>query len=156
MGEPRPVLLLLALQGIAVLALAGWWLLRPPVVRLAMLARVQQEEQVRGGVPLAVQRQAEWLVRHRLGRLQGTAGLGVMALVAGVAEGIARRRRDAYGGFLFKNYVLGTLGLPVAVGLAISYLVLPWPLSQWWYAVGLSGVVGVMGWGLASGRPYIS
>jgi hypothetical protein len=155
MGEPRPVLGLVALQGLAILVLAGWWLLRPPTVRLVMLARVQQVEQVRGPVPLAVQDQAEWLIRHRSGRLQGVTGVGVLALVIGIAEGVARRKRDIYGGFLYKSWVIGSLALPIAIGVAVSYLLLPWPLSLGWYRVGLSGVIGGMGYFLASGRPYI-
>lgn len=155
MGEPRPVFVLLALQGLAALALAGWWVLRPPAARLTMLARVADAEQARGPVPLAVQGQAEWLVRHRLGRLQGMTGLGALALVVGVAEGIQRRRRAVYGGFLLKAWVTGTIAFPVVIGVAASYLVVPYPLSQVWYGMGLSSVVGVMSYGLASGRPYI-
>ncbi len=155
MGEPKPLLMLLALQGIAVLLLAGWWLLQRPEVRLIRLAQIQRGEQVMSFPPATAQAQAAWLLAHRLARLQGMTGLLVLVVVLGLAEGIARRQRARYGGFLLKSWVLGTLLFPVVVGGVVSYLVLPWPLSQMWYAVGLCGGVGVMAFALASGRPFV-
>src|SRR2546426_5178184 len=93
MRDPRPVFCLLILQMLFLLTLVGWWCNLTPLERLAHLGAVMSDEHIPTVPPAGLWAQAMWLYTHRLARLQGMAGLGVVAVLAGLGEGIARRRQ---------------------------------------------------------------
>jgi hypothetical protein len=155
MRDPRPVFWLVAVQALLLLALAGWWFNLTLPERLAHLRAVMRDEHVLTTPPDGLWAQAVWLTTHRLMRLQGMGGLGAMAALVGVGEGIARRRQDVLGGFLLRWWTAGVVGfalLPACIG---GYLVAPWPLPGLWGASGLAVLVSLMTYGLMAGRPYV-
>jgi Ca2+/H+ antiporter len=155
MHGPKPVFVLFILQCLALLALAGWWCSLPSGERLRMLAVVMVKEQVATVPPDGLWAQGEWLYGHRATRLKGMAGLVVVAVVIGMGEGIARRRRDPYGGFLLKWWTSGVIGAVLVSGVIAGYLLVPWAMQAGVVACGMGGLVGIIGYALLSGRPYI-
>jgi hypothetical protein len=155
MRDPRPVFWLLVLQTLALLALVGWWCSLTPAARLRQLGAVMVREQVPTVPPDGLVAQAAWLYTHRLQRLTGVVGVGVVAGIMGIGEGIARRRRDALGGFLLRWWTTGVVGLALMPGMLVGYLCMPWPLPGWMGASGLALLVALVMYGLTAGRPYI-
>ena len=153
MREPQPALALLLLEGLALLALLGWWTTRPPLARMADLVTILVTERVPTAPPATLLAQAQWLGQHRLRRLWGWVELTGVAGVIGAVEGAAWRRRHPFGGFGFVRLALGhVLGVGLLGAVAAS-LVLPVPLPEMPVAAGLAGGVGVTTYLLAAGRP---
>jgi hypothetical protein len=155
MRDARPVALLVLAQGLAVLALAGWWAIQPAADRLHRLTLVQLHEHVEAPVPEGLVEQVTWLWMHRLAQLQGSAALLALALSMGIVEGTLRRRRAVLGGFLLTTWTCGVVTLALVPGAVLGALVGPVPLAPWWVPCGLSGLVGVGAWAVACGRPFI-
>ncbi len=155
MRDPRPVFWLVAVQALLLLTLAGWWLNLTPPERLAHLGAIMRDEQVMTAPPDGLSTQVVWLTTHRRDRLQGMVGLGVVAILVGVGEGIARRRQDPLGGFLLTCWTLGVTGMALVPGGVGGYLVAPWALPGIGVASGLALLVMLVGYCLACGRPYI-
>ena len=149
--EPTAVGWLVMVEILALLALMGWWGGLTPATRLLHLGTVMREEHIATLPPDGVVAQAAWLYTHRLQRFTGVVGLLVVAGVAGMGEGIARRRGDVLGGFLLRWWTAGMVGLALLPGVLAGYLLAPWPLPALLVASGLALVM----YGLASGRPYV-
>jgi hypothetical protein len=153
MREPQPALTLLILEGLALLALVGWWTTRPPLARTADLLAIRVVERVATAPPATLLAQAQWLVQHRLQRLQSWAELSAGAGIIGAVEGAAWRRRHPFGGFGFVRLALGhVLGVGLLGAVAAS-LVVPMPLPEIPLAAALAGSVGLTTYLLAAGRP---
>ena len=154
MREPQPaLLLLLLLEGLVLLALVGWWTTRTPLERTARLVTILVAEHTLTVPPLTLLAQAQWLVQHRLQRLQDWAELSAVAGVIGAVEGTAWRRRHPFGGLGFVRLALGhLLGVGLLGALAAS-LVVPLPLPEVPVAAACAGGVGLMTYLLAAGRP---
>ena len=155
MRDPRPVFWLLVLQALALLALLGWWCSLTPAARLRQLGAVMVREQVSTVPPAGFVAQATWLYTHRLQRLTGVVGVGVVAGIMGIGEGLARRRADVLGGFLLRWWTTGVVGLALMPGMLGGYLLAPWPLPGWAVASGLALLVALVMYGLTAGRPYV-
>ena len=155
MRDPRPVCWLLVLHALAVLALVGWWCSLTPAARLRQLGAVMVREQVSTVPPAGLVAQAVWLYTHRLQRLTGVVGMGVVAGIMGIGEGIVRRRADVLGGFLLRWWTAGVVGLALMPGMLLGYLFTPWPLPGWAVASGLALLVALVMYGLMAGRPYV-
>ena len=111
-----------------VLGLAGygWWQLGE-AGRLAWLAAIGHAEGY-GPVPVDILAQLEWLAMNRLRGMEGMAALLLLAALAGLIEGAARRQAVTLSGFglrrlkfgrgllvLWLVLVLLTIGAPVAL-----------------------------------------
>jgi hypothetical protein len=155
MRDPRPVFWLLVLHALALLALLGWWCSLTPAARLRQLGAVMVREQVSTVPPAGHVAQATWLSTHRLQRLRGMMGVGVVAGIMGIGEGMARRRADVLGGFLLRWWTTGVVGLALMPGMLGGYLLTPWPLAGWMVASGLALLVALVMYGLTAGRPYV-
>lgn len=155
MSDPKPLVMLLLLEGIALLAVIGWWGQLPAGERLRRLAAIRTAEQVETSPPFGVIAQGQWLATHRLAFLQGIVGLGVVAGVIGAGEGYAKRRRSVLAGFHLKAWTIGIMTLPILFGTTLALLLLPWPLPFMTVACGLSGLVGVGSFCVALGVPYV-
>lgn len=147
---------LLAGQALLVLWLILGWVTAAPAGRWQRLSSIAQAEGITVGPPLTLLRQAEWLLTARLARLQGLSVLLGLAIGIGLAEGWARRRQDVLGGFRLTWWVCGTSGLVLFPGMVGVYLVLPvpFPLTSVG-SLGLAAFVGLVGYGLALGKPSI-
>jgi hypothetical protein len=153
MREPQPALLLLILEGLTLLALVGWWTTRTPLERTTQLLRILVAEQATTAPPPTLLAQTQWLVQHRVHRLQGWAELSALAGVIGVVEGTAWRRHHPFGGFGFVRLALGhVLGVGLAGAVAAS-LVVPVPLPEVLVAAAFAASAGVTTYLLAAGRP---
>jgi len=155
MRDPRPVCLLLIVQGLLLLALVGWWCILTPAARLRQLGAVRVREQVSTVPPEGLVTQATWLYTHRLQRLTGVVGVLVVAGSLGMGEGLARRRTDVLGGFLLRWWTAGVVGLALVPGAIVGVLLVPWPLPGWCVASGLALLVALIMYGLTAGRPYV-
>jgi hypothetical protein len=153
MREPQPALALLILEGLALLALLGWWTTRPPLARTADLLAILVVERVPTAPPATLLAQAPWLVQHRRRRLQGWAELSAVAGVIGAVEGAGARRRHPFGGFGFVRLALGHVFGVGLLGAVAASLVLPVPLPEMPVAAALAGGVGLTTYLLAAGRP---
>jgi len=155
MRDPRPVCWLLVLQALALLALVGWWCSLTPAARLRQLGAVMVREQVSTVPPEELVAQAQWLYTHRLQRLTGVVGVGVVAGILGIGEGLARRRADVLGGFLLRWWTTGVVGLALMPGMLGGALLVPWPMPGWAVASGLALLIALVMYGLTAGRPYV-
>ena len=155
MYDPRPVAMLAALQCIALVALALWWITLDAPTQLRMLRAVWWQEHAASPPPATVVAQLAWLWDHRLARSAGLLGLFGVAGLIGLVEGAVWRRGDVYGGFRFAFWTVGVLGLALLPGACLGVLLLPWPLPL--RAVGMGGAVavGVTAFLLAAGRPQV-
>ena len=156
MTEPKPVLTILGVEAVMLVLLASWWVRLPPATRLYRLTQVAVIEQSASLPPLRPLAQPRWLMVHRQQRLTGMVGVGVLGLVIGLSEGMARRQRDIKGGFLLAWWTSGVLLVPVLVGVVVGYLVVPVPLPLAGCAVGLAALTGLSGYGLGAGRPEVN
>jgi hypothetical protein len=153
MREPQPALLLLILEGLTLLVLVGWWTTRAPLERTTQLLRILVAEQATTAPPPTLLAQTQWLVQHRVHRLQGWAELSAVAGVIGAVEGAAWRRRHPFGGFGFVRLALGqVLGIGLLGAIAAS-LVVPVPLPEVPVAAVLAALGGLTTYLLAAGRP---
>jgi hypothetical protein len=153
MREPAPALLLLVLEGLALFALLGWWTTRPPLERIARLVTILVAEHATTAPPPTLLAQTQWLIQHRVHRLQSWTELSAVAGVIGVVEGAAWRRRHPFGGFGFVRLALGhVLGVGLLGALGASLMV-PVPLPEVPGAAALAGGVGLTTYLLAAGRP---
>jgi len=156
MHDPRPVKLLVLLSLLSLCLLAVWWAWQDTGTRQTMLLAIWQAEQPTTLPPSALLDQAQWLVLHRWARLQGMTLLGATALLIGIGEGGWSRARDPLGGFRLTRWTVGVLGLALGVGAVAGYLCAPVALPLGWCAGGAAGLVGLVGFCLAHGRPYVS
>jgi hypothetical protein len=154
MRDPRLVSGLLVVQGLALLALLGWWCSLTSAGRLVRLGAVMVEEHVPTVPPEGGVAQATWLATHRRHRLTGMGGLLVAAGLVGLGEGLARRRADVLGGFLLRWWTAGVVGLALVPGTLAGYLLVPWPVRGW-VTSGLALLVALVMYGLTAGRPYV-
>jgi hypothetical protein len=141
-------------QVLGLLCLVGWWGSLSPATRLLHLGAVMRGEHVVTVPPDGWVAQAVWLYGHRLQRLTGMVGLLVVAGVAGMGEGITRRRGDVLGGFRLTWWVTGRGGLALIPGAIAGYLLAPWPLAAQLVASGLALLLALVMYGLTAGRPY--
>ena len=113
-------------------------------------------EQVPTVPPEGFVAQAQWLYTHRLQRLTGMVGVGVVAGIMGIGEGLARRRADVLGGFLLRWWTAGVVGLALMPGMLGG--VSPHALAArrgGRCASGLALLVALVMYGLTAGRPYV-
>ena len=155
MRDPRPLFWLLVVQVLAVLALVGWWCSLTPAGRVGRLGAVMVEEHVPTVPPEGLVAQVAWLYAHRLRRLTGVVGVGVVAGIMGIGEGLARRRADVLGGFLLRWWTAGVVGLALMPGMLGGALLVPWPMPGWAVASGLALLIALAMYGLMAGRPYV-
>lgn len=157
MGVADPQLLRAtgALVLVAAILLAGWWWMLPEGEQVARLQHLARAEQATAVPPRVVLEQPAWLATHRLARLRGMLGLLGLALVVGVSEGVAKRQRAAYGGFLLKWWTIGVVGGLMTVAAVLLFLVAPWSFGGVGVPCGLAGLVGLTGFGLGAGRPLV-
>jgi len=156
MRDPRPVLLLLALQGLALVLLAGWWAMQPEGERVVRLVTLALQEQAPLPPPRDLLGQAQWVRRHRQHTGQGLLGLLTVGLVIGVGEGLATRAQDRLAGFRLQRWTCGVVALALVPGLVAAYLFLPWPLSLRLVGGAGCGWLALLGWCLCAGKPYIA
>ena len=127
----------------------------PLQARLGRLGAVMVAEHVPTVPPEGLVAQVAWLYAHRLRRLTGVVGVGVVAGILGIGEGLARRRTDVLGGFLLRWWTAGVVGLALMPGMLGGALLVPWPLPGWAVASGLALLVALVMYGLTAGRPYV-
>jgi len=156
MRDPKPVLLLLCLQGLGLMLLAGWWAMQPADERVGRLVILAVQEQAPLPPPRDLLGQAQWLRLHRQQTGQGLLGLLAVGLLIGVGEGLATRAQDPLKGFRLTRWTCGVVGLALVPGLVAAYLFLPWPLPLRLVGGGGGGWLAVMGWCLCAGKPYIA
>ena len=127
----------------------GWWQLGE-AGRLAWLDAIGRAEGY-GAVPLDILAQLEWLVVNRLHGMEGMAALLMLAALAGVIEGNARREAEVLSGFGLRPLMTGrVLGL-VWTGCLGLYFIAPIPLPYVGVAVLLTALLGAAAYKLARG-----
>jgi hypothetical protein len=151
--KPLGWLILIGLFGACLLG--AWWVSLAAPERLERLGIVMATEQGTLAPPATLLAQPEWLVAHRLLRLQGMTGLTFVAICVGAGEGLARRRRDPLGGFRLLWWKGGIASGLLLVVSACAYLILPWPVPFLWIALGLAGLAGLWGYALTRGKPSL-
>jgi hypothetical protein len=155
-GEPQPVIWLVLAQGLGLLLLAGWWATLPAQERDVRLAALAYAEEFRTLPPAGVLEQLPWLLEERWARLYGGVGLAGLLLGIGACEGTLRRRRDTLGGFLLRWWTTAVLTLALLPGVVGGALLAPTALGLRPVALVCALLVGVAGYGLAAGRPYVA
>ena len=102
-------------------------------------------------MPADILPQLEWLAMNRLRGMEGMAALLMLAALAGLIEGNARREADALSGFgprpLKTGRVLGLLW----TGCLVLYFMAPVPLPYVWVSVLLTALLGAAAYKLARG-----
>ena len=137
------VLIVLGLAGY------GWWQLGDGG-RRAWLDAIRHGEGY-GPVPDDILPQVEWLAMNRLHGMEGMAALLMLAMLAGVVEGNARREAVALSGFGLRPLKTGrVLGL-VWTGCLILYFLAPMALPYVGVSVLLTALIGVAAYKLARG-----
>ena len=128
----------------------GWWQLGE-AGRLAWLSAIGHAEGY-GPVPLDILAQLEWLAMNRLHGMAGMAALLLLAALAGLIEGTARRQAVALSGFGLRPLMAGRVLVPaVDGGGLVLYGIAPIPLPYAGVAVCLSALLGVAAYKLARG-----
>ena len=137
------VLIVLGLMGY------GWWQLGDGG-RLTWLDAIRRAEGY-GPVPADILPQLEWLATNRLQGMEGMAALLMLAMLAGVIEGNARREAVALSGFGLRPLKTGrVLGL-VWTGCLVLYFLAPVALPYTGVSVSLAALLGVAAYKLARG-----
>lgn len=131
----------------------GWWQLGE-AGRLAWLAAVGHAEGY-GPVPLDILAQLEWLAVNRLHGMKGMAALLLLAALAGLIEGTARRQAVALSGFGLRPLMAGRVLVLLWTGCLVLYGIAPIPLPYVGAAVCLSVLLGVAAYKLARGRQRV-
>ena len=127
----------------------GWWQLGE-VGRRAWLDAVRRGEGY-GQVPADILAQLEWLAMNRLHGVEGMAALLMLAALAGVIEGNARREAVELSGFALRPLKAGrVLGL-VWTGCLVLYFFTPVALPYTGAAVVLTALLGAAAYMLARG-----
>ena len=127
----------------------GWWQLGD-AGRLAWLDNVRRAEGY-GPVPADIVAQLEWLAMNRMAGVEGMAALLMLALLAGLLEGNARRETVVLSGFGLRPLKTGrVLGL-VWTGCLVIYFIAPVPLPYVWASVLLTVLLGAAAYMLARG-----
>lgn len=155
MADATPVKALLCGTLLVGTLLLAWWAQLAPVERQRRLVRIASVEAAPEWPPADLLGQAAWLVTHRAARVQGLVGLVALLALIGGCEGAARRAQAVLGGFLLSWFTSGVVllgGLPL---LSAWYLLAPWPVPFVVLASVLSGLVGLLVFALALGRPYV-
>ena len=137
------VLIVLGLAGY------GWWKLGESG-RRAWLSAIQHAEGY-GPVPADMLGQLEWLATNRLHGMEGMAALLMLAALAGLIEGNARRETVLLSGFGLRPLKTGrVLGLLWTGGLVL-YFIAPVPLPYVGVSVLLTALLGAASYKLARG-----
>ena len=127
----------------------GWWKLGD-AGRRAWLSAIRHTEGY-GPVPADMLPQLEWLAMNRLHGMEGMAALLMLAALAGVIEGNARREAEALSGFGLRPLKTGrVLGL-AWTGCLVLYFIGPLPLPYVGVSVLLSALLGAAAYKLARG-----
>lgn len=127
----------------------GWWQLGE-AGRLAWLAAVGHAEGY-GPVPSDILAQLEWLAVNRLRGMEGMAVLLMLAALAGVIEGNARREAEVLSGFGLRPLMTGRVLALVWTGCLGLYFIAPLPLPYVGVSVLLTVLLGVAAYKLARG-----
>ena len=134
--------------------LAYWWWQLGDAGRLAWL-RAIDDTGGHGPPPFGLAAQLEWLLAVRAESLQGMMMLFVLAGLAGLVEGSARREAAALSGFGLRSLKVGR-GLALAwLGLVLAAVLAPLPLPYVWTAVFLAALLGAACYLLACGRQRV-
>ena len=137
------VLIILGLVGY------GWWQLGDSG-RRGWLNAIRHSEGY-GPVPSDILPQLEWLAMNRLHGMEGMAALLMLAALAGLTEGNARREAAVLSGFGLRPLKTGrVLGL-VWTGCVVLYFVAPVPIPYVGVSVLLTALLGVATYKLARG-----
>ena len=127
----------------------GWWRLGD-AGRQAWLDAIRHAEGY-GPVPLDMLAQLEWLATNRLHGMKGMAALLMLAALAGLIEGNARRETVLLSGFGLRPLKTGrVLGL-VWTGCLVIYFIAPVPLPYVGVSVLLVALLGAAAYKLARG-----
>ena len=141
-----------ALAGVAiVLGLVGygWWQLGD-AGRRAWLDAIRHAEGY-GPVPADILPQLEWLAMNRLHGMEGMSALLMLAALAGLVEGNARREAEPLSGFGLRPLKTGrVLGL-VWTGCLVLYFMAPLPLPYVGASVLLTALLSAAAYKLARG-----
>ena len=134
--------------------LAYWWWQLGDAGRLAWLRGID-DTGGHGPAPSGLAAQLEWLLAVRAEDLQGMMLLFVLAGLAGLVEGSARRVAAALSGFGLRSLKAGR-GLALAwLGLVLAAVFAPLPLPYVWTAVFLAALLGAACYLLACGRQRV-
>ena len=127
----------------------GWWQLGDSG-RRAWLSAIRHAEGY-GPVPVDILPQLEWLAMNRLHGMEGMAALLMLAALAGLIEGNARREAEALSGFGLRPLKTGrVLGL-VWTGCLVLYFMAPVPLPYVGVSVLLTALLGAAAYKLTRG-----
>ena len=137
------VLIILGLVGY------GWWQLGDGG-RRGWLNAIRDSEGY-GPVPSDILPQLEWLAMNRLDGMEGMAALLMLAALAGLIEGNARREAAVLSGFGLRPLKTGrVLGL-VWTGCVVLYFIAPVPIPYVGVCVLLTALLGLAAYKLARG-----
>ena len=127
----------------------GWWQLGDSG-RRGWLNAIRGSEGY-GPVPSDILPQLEWLAMNRLDGMEGMAALLMLAALAGLIEGNARREATVLSGFGLRPLKTGrVLGL-VWTGCLVLYFVAPVPIPYVGASILLTALLGVAAYKLARG-----
>jgi hypothetical protein len=155
MSPVKPLGWLVLVSLLSLLLVSAWWVSLAPADRVSRLTVVRRAEQGTSPPPMRLMEQPQWLVAHRLGRLQGIACLVLVAGLVGVGEGVARRQRDPLGGYRLLWWKGGVLSGALVITTVTGVLIMPSPVPLLVVAWGLAALTGLCGYALTTGRPSL-
>ena len=132
-----------AVMALLVLGFGGlgfWWWQLGEEGRHGWLHGIGRESGY-GRVPTDMLEQVAWLLTNRMEDLQGMFLLFVLASVAGVLEGNARRQAEMLGGFGLRRLQAGRVLVLVWLCLTALSVAVPVALPYRGVALGLAGVL---------------